>query len=326
MNKLKKNRVEYIDIAKGIGILLVIVGHIDNLPAVIKNSIYSFHMPLFFIISGLFFREDSIKQAVKRMFSSLIIPYLVVGCILRIGKMIINYINDITFDIEDLFSIIGVCWKFNGNIVSVGAIWFLVVLFLSKLFLLIALKYKNGVACLIVIATLSIIFTKYFHIVFPFGIQQACVCSLFVYIGYWFKKLELLKRTTPKMLIVALFVSVLPFTAKFWIATRVNDYPFGIFNIITSSVVSVLLIYILKFFFEYGSNVLQMIKRFFIWCGQYSLVILAVHSIETAFFAFHSYNWMFESLIRVVVILLLSWVYITVIIFKNENTYTSYNK
>jgi fucose 4-O-acetylase-like acetyltransferase len=46
-------RLHYIDIAKGIGIILVVVGHTST-PLYLHNIIYQFHMPLFFILSGLF--------------------------------------------------------------------------------------------------------------------------------------------------------------------------------------------------------------------------------------------------------------------------------
>lgn len=50
-------RIEWIDVAKGIGILAVILGHC-SLSRQIAWTIYSFHMPLFFIIGGLFFRNN----------------------------------------------------------------------------------------------------------------------------------------------------------------------------------------------------------------------------------------------------------------------------
>lgn len=50
----KKN---YIDIAKGIGIILVILGH-SGVNSEIKDFIYGFHMPLFFVISGYLYNVD----------------------------------------------------------------------------------------------------------------------------------------------------------------------------------------------------------------------------------------------------------------------------
>ena len=43
-------RIEWIDVAKGICIVLMVVGH-TRLPLIISNWIWSFHMPFFFFIS-----------------------------------------------------------------------------------------------------------------------------------------------------------------------------------------------------------------------------------------------------------------------------------
>lgn len=53
INEQNSKRVEWIDTAKGIGLILVILGHlkIDYLSA----WIYTFHMPLFFFLSGVVF-------------------------------------------------------------------------------------------------------------------------------------------------------------------------------------------------------------------------------------------------------------------------------
>ena len=45
-------RVRWIDMVKGFGIFLMVIGHASGLPENIKLWIYGFHMPLFFILSG----------------------------------------------------------------------------------------------------------------------------------------------------------------------------------------------------------------------------------------------------------------------------------
>lgn len=47
-----KERIEYFDIAKGILILCVVIGHVFD-RGVINQYVYSFHVPAFFIISGI---------------------------------------------------------------------------------------------------------------------------------------------------------------------------------------------------------------------------------------------------------------------------------
>lgn len=49
-------RIEALDVAKGIGIILVIIGHLSS--SYLHDWIYSFHMPLFFIISGICFKTE----------------------------------------------------------------------------------------------------------------------------------------------------------------------------------------------------------------------------------------------------------------------------
>lgn len=78
MNK----RIEWIDIAKGIGMLLVIFGHFGMNPAGKEAITFvksSFHMPLFFVLSGLLFKggssaKDCFTWSMKR-FIVLMIPF-----------------------------------------------------------------------------------------------------------------------------------------------------------------------------------------------------------------------------------------------------------
>ena len=62
MNNLQptSNREPWIDFAKGITLLLVIIGH--TVSGVLSGAIYSFHMPLFFILSGITAKLSSSAQ------------------------------------------------------------------------------------------------------------------------------------------------------------------------------------------------------------------------------------------------------------------------
>lgn len=59
------NRIVSFDILKGGGILLVILGHIQ-IPYMLKTVIYSFHIPLFFFVSGCFFRPISLREFLQK--------------------------------------------------------------------------------------------------------------------------------------------------------------------------------------------------------------------------------------------------------------------
>jgi fucose 4-O-acetylase-like acetyltransferase len=73
-------RAGWADAAKGIGILLVVLGHnqINSFAPVFHQLIYSFHMPLFFLLSGMFFKpQTGFWPLVRRRFGSILRPYLI---------------------------------------------------------------------------------------------------------------------------------------------------------------------------------------------------------------------------------------------------------
>jgi acyltransferase len=78
MGKHVKNRIEWVDTAKGLGIILVVLGHAlpgNELPATV---IWSFHMPLFFFLSGFTAKPwtpGSMPSLVRNM-KCLAIPYV----------------------------------------------------------------------------------------------------------------------------------------------------------------------------------------------------------------------------------------------------------
>ncbi|MDR3190721.1 MAG: acyltransferase [Lactobacillaceae bacterium] len=88
---MERARVEWVDVAKGIAILLVVYGHVilglndatlwDTPNYHFQYSVvYGFHMPLFFLLSGLFINNwvnRPFKQAISQKAYRLLIPYVV---------------------------------------------------------------------------------------------------------------------------------------------------------------------------------------------------------------------------------------------------------
>ena len=78
----EKKRLDYIDIAKAVAIFTVIMGHAVSSDTGIKNIIYSFHMPLFFILSGMVnkyrdnYTADDFKNFLLKKFTVLYTPYI----------------------------------------------------------------------------------------------------------------------------------------------------------------------------------------------------------------------------------------------------------
>ena len=81
----KSKRINWVDNLRAFGLLLVMTGHIESInPAghmeytILKDYIYSFHVPLFFFISGFLFNPENIRarrKFITRKLSTLILPY-----------------------------------------------------------------------------------------------------------------------------------------------------------------------------------------------------------------------------------------------------------
>ena len=75
---INTKRYDFLDVAKGIGILFVVIAHINYTPSVL-TVIYSFHMPLFFFLSGMLFdcrKYPKFSMFVKRKTQTLLCPYV----------------------------------------------------------------------------------------------------------------------------------------------------------------------------------------------------------------------------------------------------------
>ena len=78
---MQQKRLDYLDMAKGIGIFLVILGHIEYIQEDTLKWLSSFHMPLFFVVGGIlvYLRRDTGRTAFETIGSRIrgvLTPYL----------------------------------------------------------------------------------------------------------------------------------------------------------------------------------------------------------------------------------------------------------
>ena len=136
---MSSNRVEYIDIAKGIGILLVALAHADIsiISPYLHKFIYSFHMPLFFFLSGYFFSvKTPFWSFLKKRFHTILKPYLV--------TIFLIYIFSISFGNMRFVTAAGRIMKAmyaTGYYLDWVQLWFLPSLFVTSLFAYLFYRY-----------------------------------------------------------------------------------------------------------------------------------------------------------------------------------------
>ena len=129
---MSNERVEYIDIAKGIGILLVALAHADVslFSPYLHRLIYAFHMPLFFFLSGYFFNPLTPFWAmVKKRFNTVLKPYLVTILLIYIASLSFTNIRFAT-----VFGRIAKSLYGTGYYIDWVQLWFLPSLFVTSLF------------------------------------------------------------------------------------------------------------------------------------------------------------------------------------------------
>ena len=77
VNHKGKNRDYVIDIIKGIGIFLVVFGHVIQDIYIIN----SFHMPLFFVLSGATLCYSTKGSSISKRAKRLLVPYFIFSII-----------------------------------------------------------------------------------------------------------------------------------------------------------------------------------------------------------------------------------------------------
>lgn len=130
-----KKYFEEVNIIRGIAVILVVIGHsfpdlhdgMGRIPAIIiLQFCYSFHMAIFFAISGFLFVKpnswNSFHEFIKKKIFRLLVPYFLFSIISIILKVVMNRYADNPFYVKDI-------WKIFIGESANTSLWFLWTLF-----------------------------------------------------------------------------------------------------------------------------------------------------------------------------------------------------
>ena len=201
MNDMAKRPTSF-DIAKAVALIAVVVGHCSfaGVPQGVVKACYSFHMPLFFIVSGYFFKQQEDERALlRKSVSGLLVPYLGTSLILIVlmvfrtifdGGLVVETVRSWT--VAALYGSGAVLDSMPEGVMAIGAIWFLLALFWSRLLLNAALK--TDYPALVCLALFIVGIGSADSIWLPLAVQPAMCAVLFLYIGFKIKESSLLRR------------------------------------------------------------------------------------------------------------------------------------
>jgi len=149
-----KERIAYLDIAKGLGIIFVILAHI-GISEMFDTWMYSFHLPLFYLVSGMCFNcRDSIKDFFVRRIKRCIIPYFCLGMVVVAVEAYTGYLYEKG-------------WKANFIRLLVqkrySTLWFLATLFFASLLFWIIIKICKKRPLLVLVISIACSVGAYYY-------------------------------------------------------------------------------------------------------------------------------------------------------------------
>ena len=216
-----KQRIPYIDCAKGIAILLVIFAHTisseNKIAAVLRGVIFSFHMPLFFILSCVTFRfsadGNEFLAKTEKAARHLILPAFMLG--------MVRIVYDTVLGNKPLCKSIVLCMtgrggvnKFvfssgvpvavqNAEIAPLGMAWFLVALFFSRtLFDYLHLRIRSPKRLTLLVCIFSVVGFFFGKIQWlPLDFDIALAIQPFMLFGAYLKRVDVAKNTARGFLV-----------------------------------------------------------------------------------------------------------------------------
>lgn len=285
--KTANERKDFIDIAKGIGIYLVVWGHCKSN---FLFEIHTFHMPLFFFISGyLHSQKTNFEEFFISKWKRIIIPFftfLVYGNILLFFTYLCKkrWIDPtIEFDFNPYYNVFYGLEGISGN----TPIWFLLCIFQIAILYFLLNRFVNRHFVHIPIAILVVggyfLFSKNHNL--PFFIDSVMSCILFYHIGYIIKSIKVDSQfifwNRLMFFIYAIICGILYyiFLEQVWnyfIDLRINKLRMHFFKYVFSAFTGIGFIWFI-------SKSIHQFKPLS-YLGKNSLLILGIHSPIVAFF------------------------------------------
>jgi fucose 4-O-acetylase-like acetyltransferase len=274
---MENRRIEFIDIMKGIGIILVVVGHISQLN-ILNTWIFSFHMPLFFFISGITFSVSKKENFIRKKVNKILIPYFIFSLLTFIYWSVIE--RKLRGDTTSILSqFIGIFTSQGGeyNHVYNIVMWFLPCLFITEIiFYFIKNKFSNKMACclLAVSSILGVILSYNLKIRLPWSIDTMLIAIVFYGAGYLISNVVMNYKKSDKNKLMN-FLSIFILLALNIYCSHLNGYVdmnksiySNYFLYFISAFCGIIFIYLISLYCN-----LQFVR----FLGANSLIIMCVH-------------------------------------------------
>lgn len=295
VSKPAAGRLRFVDIAKGISIICIILGHlgIHN----ITRVVFTFHVPIFFLITGYFVsRKEGVRDFAIKKARTLLVPYFVTSLVmiavaaglgLRDGGVLHN-VKEWTY--AALYASGGRYDK-PFYIKEIGAIWFLWASFWGCLFLRASLELEARQRIAMIAALFAFGYYSRALCWFPLSVQAGACAAAFMYLGHLFRVeegvlrgLSTETRVFGTLAALGTWVMFIKDFQAFWLVNC--DFGRGIvdiFGCICACYIVLLGAYFLDRWGQAGGGIAARLAGGLAYIGKYSLLVLCIHIVELNF-------------------------------------------
>ena len=268
-------RLTEFDILKGIGILLVIICH--TFMKEIGPYITAFHMPLFFIVAGFFYKQTPFYVHLKKDFIRLIVPYLFICVVI----MLIASVQESRAN-HDISVVVDVLYECGTPA------WFLLGLFGSRAIFnrVLSVCRNHYLIVSLTISSIPLVISWYDELPTTLSFFSSICGVIFVAIGYYVKQHYVLEWLDSHKRIA------IPLSILFWLNTSIFgavDLHYSVFKLwiidYLGACGGTYMCYTISKFINIHTTKL---KTLLIWWGYFSFVVFSFHAIEYVFPSWHA--------------------------------------
>jgi len=182
---VNQTRISWIDMAKGYGTILVVLAHIGS--GLGRLWIYTFHMPLFFFLSGyVFSTKYEFREFVKRKCKTIVVPYFCLWIPMVLYETFVTQAGKP----QKFQVLLGLVWDLLWQR-RLWTLWYIACLFfLNIFFYLLVKKCKREWMLGVISFVLPVVGLLYYAVgggYLPWNIDVCLMAMPFFYAGYFMK-------------------------------------------------------------------------------------------------------------------------------------------
>jgi len=196
-----KSRLTFIDNAKAIGIVLVIFAHLKGVPEFLTAFIYSFHMPLFFFLSGYLLSDYKlnlkIKDYIDIQIKSLVVPYFFFGFFSILLFLIESKVKHKSLHVTD--NLLGLLYGVGQGLEFNVVLWFFTCLFSVMVVYYVIAKFFTKTTTLILSCIIGLLVayeSTYLPFRLPWNFELAFVALVFFAMGNYLASTHIMSVMT----------------------------------------------------------------------------------------------------------------------------------